>query len=100
MDCPICKGTGLVGPRMDSNCFNPACSDGQVKEVPRTPRFSDDSDDACLVHDLCECLDLTKWEIDFCNSVCDRMDEGKDLTEKQRDKIREILNENRKRDPL
>jgi RecJ-like exonuclease len=92
--CPECKGTGLRMPLCDAEC--PECEGSgnkekifEKKEKVKYP----DTEDGELVGRLMDEEDLNDWEIKFCNSVGIQVMAGKSLTDKQRNKIREILEE-------
>ena len=91
--CMECQGTGLKMPLCDGPC--PHCDgsgnvDKVYKKKPKRPELPD-TPDGRLVDQLCEKDRLSDWETDFCVSVEKWVLAGKDLTDKQQKKIKEIL---------
>ena len=92
--CEECKGTGLEMPLCDGPC--PVCNgSGQVERVFAKANNSlkplPMNEDGVLVQQLLDKEYLSEWETDFCISVEKQVRQGRALTEKQRNKIREIV---------
>jgi len=91
--CPDCIGTGLQLPLCDGPCVT--CSGKAEIEravaLPTVPRLPDTLDGR-LVVELLDREDLSDWEASFCVSVEQQVAAGSALSEKQRTKIKQILN--------
>jgi len=91
--CPDCKGTGLQMPLCDGTCTT--CNGkAEIERVapPPTHPVMPDTTDGRLVQELLDREDLTDWESGFCVSVERQVADGRVLSEKQRNKIEQILN--------
>lgn len=88
--CESCKGTGLTFPLCDSDCKD-CDGTGQVEFSYQETRMPKPLDENELVRDICDIEDLSDWEASFAESIAEWVGDGRELTEKQASKAREII---------
>ena len=97
IECEKCKGLGLIGDLLDtdcSKCGGRGTVDGDPPKRTSIHPVFPDTEDGRMAKKLCDIEGyISEWETGFVNSIADQVLEGNELTDDQKAKARQIIRE-------